>query len=108
MVALMLFPLLLVSKGIFSAYPYENKLKTSQKAMQENYLFTTGNVHWLKGQVYHQMTELYLLQVDLHLKENIPYSSELLLCLQWMLWSYFLLLKIWYLWDPNISRAQFQ
>lgn len=47
----MLFPLLLVSKGVLSAYPYENKVKMSQKAMQANYLFTTGNVHWMKGQV---------------------------------------------------------
>lgn len=83
--ALMLFPLLLVSKGVLSAYPYENKVKMSQKAMQANYLFTTGNVHWMKGQVSHQMTEVYLLQVDLHLKENTPYFSELLLCLWWVL-----------------------
>lgn len=44
MVALLLFPFL-VNKHTFSAYPYEYKPKLSHNAMQENYQFTTGNMH---------------------------------------------------------------
>lgn len=62
MVALLLFPVLLVNKHTSSVYRYEYKLKLSQKTMQEN-LPIYRNMHRMAGEVFHQMTKLYLLQI---------------------------------------------
>lgn len=55
MVVLLLFPVLLVNKDAFCVYPYEYKPKLSQKAIQENYLFTTVIQCMFPGELSHQM-----------------------------------------------------